>query len=58
MSEMLERAEKIGTAINEIAKKIASEYWVKTGRELPAEDMLPEIVAAVIYVLDRREADE
>ena len=54
---MLERAEKIGTSINEIAKKIASEYWVKTGRELSAENMLPEIVAAVIYVLDRREAD-
>jgi wobble nucleotide-excising tRNase len=54
VTAILDRAEEIGKAINEIAKNISQEYWVKTGREIPVEDKMPEIVAAVIYVLDRQ----
>ncbi len=52
-NELYELAENIGKEIAAISKAIDSEYWVRTGRNIPTTDFLPEIVAAVIYMINR-----
>jgi hypothetical protein len=47
-SQIYEEAQKVAERVSLVAKAISSEYWVRTGREIDAKDLLPEIVAAVL----------
>ncbi len=53
MSDILKYAESIFNEITTISEQIDSAYWVRTGKHLETNDFMPEIVAAVIYVLKK-----
>lgn len=52
---LLDRANTIVKEITIISTAIDEANWVKTGKHISSDDFLPEIVAAVIYILDKLE---